>query len=84
MNLVIHHLAVQMPSARRETEQDRVVVYQNTSEILTLVVDLNVYRTLIAIVQKLVSTISAKTHVQEFVESMRSVAFKTMLQFAFV
>lgn len=73
-----------MLNARKEMELDRAVVCQNTSEILTPAADLNVFRTLIAIVQKHVLTTNVKIHALESVESTQSVVFKIMLQFVFV
>lgn len=72
-----------MLNAKKGTEQDRVAVCQNISEILTSVADLNAFKTLTAIVQRPVLTTSARIHAREFVESTQSAEFKIMLPFVF-
>jgi hypothetical protein len=56
-----------MQNAKNEMVQAHVLVCLNTSAILTLVVDQNVFKIQTVIVQKHVLTTSVKIHVQEFV-----------------
>jgi hypothetical protein len=73
-----------MPYARKEMEQDLVLVHLITLEILTSVVDLNAYKTMIVQTQKPVLVISAKTHVLEHVVEMLSVKFSIISLLALV
>lgn len=60
-----------------------VRVYTIILETLTLVADQNAFRIPIAIDQKHVSTISAKIHVQEFVDSMQNAGCKIIRLFVY-
>jgi ribonucleotide reductase beta subunit family protein with ferritin-like domain len=68
VNLATHHHAEQMLSALKETEQVHVHVYLNISEILTLDVDQNVFKTVTATGRRHVLITNVKIPVQEFVE----------------
>jgi hypothetical protein len=72
-----------MLSVKNEMVQVLALAYQNTLETLILDVDQNAYKIQIVIDQKHVSTINAKTRVQEYVELMQNVEFRIMDLFVF-
>lgn len=70
---VVRLRVVRMLYAKRETELVPVLVCRNISEIPTLVVVLNVFRTQTVTVTKPVQTIDVKIHALALVESMQNV-----------
>jgi hypothetical protein len=66
--------------AEKEMVSDLVLVCQNTQVILIADADQSVYKTLIVIVLRLVSTTNVKILVQAFVEQMRFAECKIITQ----
>lgn len=69
-----------MPNVKNETERDLVRVCQTISETHTLDADQSVFRTLIAIVRRLVLITNVKIHVLAFAELMLNAEFKIIPQ----
>lgn len=79
MTLAILVLVVPMPFVVNAMVLDHALAYLNTSAILIVAVDQNVYKILIVIVLKLVSITNVSILAQVSVVSMLSVVFLIML-----
>jgi hypothetical protein len=84
LNLVILHPAGQTLSVEKKIVLDLVLVYLSILVIHMLAVNQSVYPTMTVHVIKLVFKTNAKTHVQEFAESMHSAKLSIIIRLALV